>query len=324
MSFLKNVFTKITDTDTKQWIVVEPKQLSIRDSESIYYSHLYPKTTETALTLPQKLVVDMVKTSLQKKEVRNKAVPRLPTVIPRLLRSLRDPESSARDYVDIIDKDPVMSATVLKLANSVYFNPIGARINDIERAVVKLGIDGLRSVLSAAVMQPIVQRESTYFSRTGQKMWHHSLSCAVACEQIAEHRQQEKFKVYVMGLVHDIGKITVFSELCKQFKLNEEDVKPGNNAFSPIMKVLAPAVSYWVAKDWDLPKDICKAIAEQLNLQPGNKLSPYGHILYQANMVTECHATIRHKNESLANSVLKELDLPENLYEKLDQLSREY
>lgn len=266
----------------------------------------------------------MVKTSLQKVEVRNKAVPRLPAVIPRLLRSLRDPESSAKDYVDIINKDPVMSASVLKLANSVFFNPIGARINELEPAVVKLGINGLRLVLSAAVMQPIVQRESAYFSQTGQKMWHHSLACAVACELIAEHREQERFKVYVMGLVHDIGKITVFSELCKQFKLNSEDVKPGHNAFTPLMKILSPAVSFWIAKDWELPKEICKAIAEQVNIKPGNKISPFGHILYQANMVAECHATLLKQNENLAITILRDLNLPENLYQKLDMLTREY
>jgi len=325
MSLLTQVFSKNKAHDTTElWPLAEPQRYTVRDSEEAYYRLLFPKNTEKALTVPQKLVVDMVKTSLQKQDVRNKAVPRLPTVIPRLLRSLRAPDSSAKDYVDIINKDPVMSAAVLKLANSVYFNPIGKRIDDIERAVVKLGIDGLRSVLSAAVMQPIVQRESAYFSQTGQKIWQHSLSCAVACELIADHRQQEKFKVYVMGLVHDIGKITVFSELCKQFKLNGENIQPGYNAFTPVMKVLAPAVSYWVAKDWDLPKDICKAIAEQLNLQSGHKLSAFGHILYQANMVAECHIALRSKNQALCSAVLEELDLPGELYDKLDQLSLEY
>jgi len=326
MSLLKQVFSKQKGEShgEAQWQVSDPPGYSYQNAEETYYHHLFPVDTEKALTVPQKLVVDMVKSSLQKQEVRNKAVPRLPSVIPRLLRSLRDPQSSARDYVEIINKDPVMSAAVLKLANSVYFNPIGARIDEIERAVVKLGIEGLRSVLSAAVMQPIVQRESAYFSQTGQKMWHHSLACAVACELIADIRKIEKFKAYIMGLVHDIGKITVFSELCKQFKLNGEEVKPGYNAFAPIMKLFSPAVSYWVAKDWELPKEISKAIAEQVNLQPGTQLSPYGHVLFQANMVAECHATLHGQDDKLADAVLQAFELPADLYEKLDMLSREY
>lgn len=319
---ISNVFSKQTETP-ESLEVVDSQLLPLDASQESFYRFLFPKDTEKPLTVPQKLVVEVAKTSLQKKEVRQKAVPRLPTVIPRLLRSLRDPDSSARDYVDIINKDPVMSAAVLKLANSVYFNPIGVRINDIEPAVVKLGIEGLRSVLSAAVMQPIIQQESPYFSTCGQKMWHHSLSCAVACELIAEHRGIERFKVYVMGLVHDIGKITLFSELCKQFKLNGENVSPGYNAFAPTMKALSPAVSYWAAKDWELPKEIIKALAEQTAIHVGTKVTPYGYILYQANYAAEVYHTFRNQNPKLATRILEELELPLNLYDKLDEISRE-
>ncbi len=321
----KNVFNKGLSGKSKEseLLVTEPKNFTISDSEEAFYRYLYPKNTEQPLTVPQKLVVDVVKTSLNKKEVRQKAVPRLPMVIPKLLRSLRDPDSSAKHYVEIINKDPAMSAAVLKLANSVYFNPIGRRIGDIEPAVVKLGIDGLRSVLSAAVMQPVLQRNSPYFSLSGQKIWLHSLCCAVSCELIAEHRGAEKFKVYLMGLVHDIGKITAFSELCKQFKANGEDVSPGYNAFVPLMKIISPAVSYWVAKDWDLPKEIIKALAEQVNLKEGNSVSQFGHILYQANLCAEVYATIKGRNKNLALRVLDNLDLPGNLYDKLDTLSVE-
>ena len=324
MSLLKQVFTKgISKTPDTQFEVLEPRTYSLQEARENYFCHLYPKETSAPLTVPQKLVVDVVKNSMAKRSVRNKAVPRLPMVIPKLLRSLRDPDSAARDYVEIINKDPVMSAAVLKLANSAYFNPIGARINDIEPAVVKLGIEGLRSVLSAAVMQPIIQKDSPYFSHSGQKMWHHSLCCAVACEIIAQHRGRERFKYYLMGLVHDIGNITIFSELCRQFKLNGEAVKPGYNAFVPLMKVLSPAVSFWVAKDWELPKEVCKALAEQVNIQPKNKISHYGHVLYQANIVAETYATQLQKNERLAKRVLSDLDLPNNLYHKLEQLNTE-
>ncbi len=303
--------------------VVEPKIFTISDSSESYYRYLFPKNTEQPLTIPQKLVIDVVKSAIQKRDVRDKAVPRLPSVIPKLLRSLRDPDSSARHYVEIINKDPVMSAAVLKLGNSVYFNPEGKRINDIEPAVVKLGIEGLRSVLSAAVMQPIIQKDSAYFSAAGQRMWQHSLNTAVTCEIIAEHRKMEKFKLYLLGLVHDIGKTTIFSELCKQFKKNGEEVSPGYNAFVPTMKILSPAVSYWIAKDWELPKEICSALAEQTSIKPGAKVSKFAHLLYQANMATELYVSIHEQNENLASKVLDTLDLPPNLFETLDLLKRD-
>ncbi len=325
LEILKKAFHKDENSEqkNKKFVVKEPTNYTLSAAQEAYFRYLFPKNTENRLTVPQKLVLDVVKTSLQKKEVRQKAVPRLPSVIPKLLRSLRDPDSSATHYVEIINKDAVMSAAVLKLANSVYFNPIGRRIEEIDQAVVKLGIDGLRSVLSAAVMQPIIQKDSPYFSQSGQKMWLHSLNCAVACELIAEHRKAEKFKVYLMGLVHDVGKTTIFSELCKQFKINGENVSPGYNAFVPLMKILGPAVSYWIAKDWDLPKPICTALAEQTNIQAGTKVSEYGLLLCHANLVAEAQVTLRNQNEHLSKKILTQLELPEDIYDKLDQLTAE-
>lgn len=318
---LSKVFHK--HGNEERWAFQDSSQIPFAVAKEAFYRYLYAKDTGQKLSVPQKLVVDVTLQSLQKREFRAKAVPRLPYVIPRLLKSLRDPDSSAKDYVEIINKDPVMATSVLKLANSVYFNPIGRRIHEIEQAVVKLGIDGLRSVLSAAVMQPIIQKDSAYFSKSGQRIWQHSLCCAVACELIAEHRRVEKFKVYVLGLIHDIGKITIFSELCKQFKLNNEEVEPGYQAFAPPIKKLSTALSYWIAKDWDMHEEICEALADQTKLTEGKEISSFGHILAQANYAAEIYATVYPTKPNKATKLLEELDLPPNLFTSFKELQDE-
>jgi len=322
MSFsLSKVFSKKSAEEL--WTVQDSETVPVAVAREAFYRYLFNKDSTSNLSLPQKLVIDVAVQSLQKKEDRQKSVPRLPHIIPRLLKSLRDPDSSVRDYVEIIDKDPVMATTVLKLANSAYFNPIGRRIHEIDQAIVKLGIDGLRSVLSAAVMQPIIQKESAYFSKSGKRIWLHSLFTAVACEMIADHRRVEKFKVYVLGLIHDVGKITLFSELCKQFKLNKEDIDPGYNAFVPALKKLSTALSYSIAKDWEMPQDIIRALEEQLRIKSGENISPYGHILYQANLASEVYASVYPVNPVKAKKIIAELDLPEDLFEAFDQIVRE-
>lgn len=300
--------------------IVDSSLLSGRQSEATFYRFLFANSHEEPLTVPQKLVVDVVRENLSKKEQRLHAVPRLPSIIPKLLHSLRDPDSSAKDYVAIVNKDPAMSAAVLKLANSVYFNPTGTYVGDIERAVVKLGSDGLRSVLSAAVMQPIIQRESPYFSQTGQRLWSHSLNTAVACEIIGHARGMERFKVYLLGLVHDVGKITLFSELCKQYKLNG-DTTPGEKAFVPAMRKLSTQLSSLIAKDWQLPEEIITALQEQLTIAPGSQVSPYGELLYQANIASEAFAFTAARSRQKLAILCEELNLPQNLFSKLEQVS---
>ena len=277
------------------------------------------------LTVPQKLVTSVVEKSLENREKRIGAVPRLPTVIPRLLQSLRDPKSSASDYVKIINKDPALSTAVLKLANSVYFNPSSKKVNSIETAVVKLGIEGLRSVLSAAVMQPVIQRKSYYYTEFGHKLWTHSLCCAVACEIIAKQRQLEPFKAYLLGLVHDIGKITIFSELSNQFQQHktQDTSEPGYAAFAPLMQSTSEILSFKVARDWSLPEEICEALGQQIDLRAGTAIGAYAHVLYQANLACEIYAIARKDPEQLpaAQQALADIQLPSDLFEQLDSIS---
>ncbi len=321
--FLKKLIHKDAESlcGNQSYAFIEPTEFSLQDANNLYYDYLFEGRAETRLTVPQKLVIELTANHLKKKEHRAHAVPRLPSIIPKLLRSLRDPNSSAKDYVEIINKDPAMSAAVLKLANSAYFNPIGSNIDEIDRAVVKLGIDGLRSVLSAAVMQPIIQRDSPYFNQTGQRLWMHSLNCAVACEVIGSVRKMDRYKVYLLGLVHDIGKIALFCELCKQFKLNGEKEPPTTHAFMPLMKKLSAQLSYWIACDWELPIDICEALRQQIGLNVETELSCYGHLLYQANLATELYAVTPKNKRSQLDTVLHSLRLPADLWDKLDSVS---
>lgn len=306
--------------------VLHPSTFSILTAQYNFYGTILGSIDDSKpLTVPQKLVLTLVEQSLQDKAKRIKAVPRLPSVIPRLLQSLRDPKTSATDYVKIINKDPAMSTAVLKLANCVYFNPIAKRVTSIETAVVKLGIEGLRSVLSAAVMQPVIQRKSYYYSEFGYKLWTHSLCCAVACELIAKQRGLEPYKAYLLGLVHDIGKITIFSELSNQFQSNQTNDQPGYAAFAPLMQAASETLSHHVAQDWELPEEICSALEQQIGLQEGDQIGPYAHILYQANIACEIYAISQQDPEQLpaAEKAVQDMSLPPTLFAQLNTIAVE-
>lgn len=293
-----------------------------KNSKQAYIDYLFSGSVDTPLTLPQKLVLSSVRETLNKKDQQNYTIPRLPAVIPRLLRSLRDPDSSARDYYEIINKDPMLSAAILKLANSVYFNRTGIYIDNIEKAIVKLGTDGLRSVLSAAVMQPIIQTESSYFSHTGQRLWQHTLECAVACELGAQYRRLEPYKAYLMGLMHDIGKIAVFSALCKEHRLNG-DPNPGKNAFIPLFDSTAPQLSFQIAQDWQLPDEMCLALQEQLTVAAGGPISAYGQLLFEANMLCETFAVTPRNKRIAMGDLFAGLQFPEDIFDKLKDIGRQ-
>lgn len=291
--------------------VTEHRVLGIKAGESAFYDTLFPKQKKNeALSVPQKLVQDLVSLNLSQASSNPQVVPRLPSVIPRLIRSLRDPDTSASDYVNIIDKDPAMSAAVLKLANTVYFNPTDSKITSIERAVVTMGVKGLRKVLSAAVMQPVLKRNTEFFASAADTLWLHSLQVAIICEQLAIERRVDPYKAYMLGLVHDIGKITTFSELCRGYDQNAKLDDVGHLALVPIIKQQSITLSYQIANSWQLPQEICLGLKEQIKLYGGQKISTFGNILYEANLVGEALIAADHLPEKTLERLL--LDIPSN------------
>lgn len=295
---------------------------TLASSDDDFYLQLLPSGKQGALSLPQKLTIQVVEEHLLDKTGRSKAIPRLPSIIPKLIRSLKDPKASSKDYVEIIRKDPSMSAGVLKLANSVYFNPSSGNVTNIEIAVVKLGIDGLRSVLSTVVMQPVIQRKTPYFNEFGQRLWQHSLATAVVCELLAKTRGIDLYKAYLLGLSHNIGKITLFSEMCQQLKSLPGEDKPDRSAFVPLLQKRSDLLSYEIAQDWQLPDEIISALKQQASLTQSTNLGPFSRLLRDGKNISKSYLAYKlGLQKKIPEAVFVEYKLPTNLFDLLDNLN---
>lgn len=302
----------------------EPAHLNLRDCRSQFVNNLLAHARTDSHAQPtlysQKQLAQKVRESLQNPAVRERVVPHLPQVIPKLIRSLRDPLSSPKEYKSIIEKDPYLSAAVLQQVNSAYFNPLQRRIHHIDTAIIKIGTNGLRSVICSAVMQPILQQCNTHFSRCNDKLWQHSLHCAVACQIIAKQHEQDPVKAYLLGLTHEIGTITLLGELSRQLE-NEDIILNNTYAFTTLVQNMSPALSYWITKDWDLPKDICNALLEQISATTGDGVSPMGYILHKANILCEVYENSYHTNPGHAHAIATALNAPDDLFDKLETVA---
>lgn len=71
------------------------------------------------------------------------------------------PSTSVAEFSQVILQDSAMTARVLRMANSVFYNPMGQSITTISRAVVRLGFDPIRSItLSIAMVDTLLQGKS--------------------------------------------------------------------------------------------------------------------------------------------------------------------
>ena len=147
-------------------------------------------------------------------------LPTLPTVVPKLLNLMDGSRSNATQVTETISRDPALTSKLLKAANSAYYG-FPQEITDLERAVALLGFNMVKSLaLSVGVFQTLGSGKNTpCFSMEG--LWIHSLSVATVIRELAKRlgKEDEKAHLFVVGLLHDIGKVVLdqfFNELFQQ------------------------------------------------------------------------------------------------------------
>jgi putative nucleotidyltransferase with HDIG domain len=136
-------------------------------------------------------------------------LPTLPVVLPRLLNLMESENSDAFHIAQAISHDPALTSKILKVANSAYYG-FSQEICSLDRAIPLLGLNMVRSLaLSIGVMAglPNGDGESTHLSREG--LWIHSLAVATAVRELAKKTGENNEHLFVVGLLHDIGKIVL-------------------------------------------------------------------------------------------------------------------
>ena len=144
-------------------------------------------------------------------------IPTSSHIVGEIIKTIYDTSSSAVDLAEIIERDPPLTAKILKVANSVYYAPV-TKITSLQRSVVVLGFDTIKELVTAITLvhsffQPGAEDD---IDRTG--LWIHSVGTAKAAQLISNLRGIERPDVtYTIGLLHDIGKIILALSFPKQY-----------------------------------------------------------------------------------------------------------
>ncbi|MEW6055763.1 MAG: HDOD domain-containing protein [Bdellovibrionota bacterium] len=136
-------------------------------------------------------------------------IPTLPIVASKVNELINDPNSSSSDIANVLKKDQVLTAKVLKLINSPYYG-IPGEVTDVQRALAFLGFNTLAQlVLGISVFSLFPSEENDEFSMLN--FWRHALATAVCSEVLAKRIKYKKpEECFTCGLLHDIGKIVMY------------------------------------------------------------------------------------------------------------------
>lgn len=144
-------------------------------------------------------------------------MPAFPKSVQRILELTRDLNSTPKDLVDVIDKDPVVTVKILKVVNSAYYS-LPKQVTSIGHAVVYLGFNTIKNLaLSIAAIGMMPKENHAGFDV--QQYLLHSLATASIAKQLAlKVDDADPMDCFIAGLLHDFGKVVFAQFMPQEFK----------------------------------------------------------------------------------------------------------
>jgi HD-like signal output (HDOD) protein len=155
----------------------------------------------------------------------NEGLVSLPEIYLKFRRLMDDRNSTIGDFSEVVGSDPNLAGTVLKVVNSAYFGFPG-QIDSISRAIALLGFGTLHHmVLGASAMTSLDFPNDIVPLRT---FWQCSLFTGVLARLLAiQLKIRNDEGLFVIGLLHEIGHLIIYSKYPRQAKEAIERRKEG-------------------------------------------------------------------------------------------------
>jgi HD-like signal output (HDOD) protein len=207
------------------------------------------ETTAFADQLSSLMLADLKQDRLQ--------LPSLPEVALRVGRALKDGISDAHKIAQIIQCDPVITAKLIKAANSAFYggrNPV----ESCAAGVVRLGGDVTHKLVLSFALRELFQSDSKLLQKRMQALWKHSTQVAAICYVLA--KKDARFKAehaMLAGLLHDIGIVAILN-----YARNFPDEAMHAQVIDQAVRSLRAEIGGMILTQWGFPADFVIAAVE--------------------------------------------------------------
>lgn len=200
-----------------------------------------------------------------------KMAPSLKCLTDRVIFLITDPNSSINDIYRILYQDPGLSAKILSIANSAYYNR-GYPVYDLHQALINIGIEEAKNIIFCLLLMNELKDRLKF--RDLFNFWNHSIFVATSARILSEKTLDDNPQIaYIGALLHDIGKIVFYSEikdydrLVQHFRTNQKDVcEVERELFGTDHQDIGDII----ARKWRLPDAITAVIKHHHNFEYKN------------------------------------------------------
>lgn len=144
-------------------------------------------------------------------------LPTLPHVLVDIINACQCNGVTFQEIADIVSRDASISARVVAMANSSFFNR-GTPIRSLDRALLVLGTETLKTIVITATIHQFFSGINNNDQAFLKEFWRRSLNCALLAKSLAiltSYPQPDE--AYLCGLLHNMGELVLASNLRDEY-----------------------------------------------------------------------------------------------------------
>jgi HD-like signal output (HDOD) protein len=138
-------------------------------------------------------------------------------MLAHLLAQLSHPSCEIHELAETVERDPMLSGQILRLANSAIFGRLRP-VSSIRHAIAMIGTGALRKFALGSSISNLFSRTKLAKQFSLRRFNEHSVATATLLELISEELPFESGEdAFLAGLLHDIGKLLVAANFPQQY-----------------------------------------------------------------------------------------------------------
>lgn len=236
--------------------------------------------------------------------------------------ALKDPNLNTEQLAKLVGAEPLMSAKIIRMANSVAMNPSGREIADVKSGIIRVGMEAVRTVSFAVAMEQLLQsKQMQAFEGLSKKLWEHSSHVAALCRVLArKFARINSDEAMFAGLVHDLGVFYLLSRAAKFPELVADKPELYN-----LLVGWHDNIGHALLSALGQPESILSAVQEHEIDRPIDEIKTLSDVLYVANKIANRSSSWRDPElgEPVDTSMLDTLFDAETLQEISEESDEE-
>jgi putative nucleotidyltransferase with HDIG domain len=206
----------------------------------------------------------------------------IPFAAQQALAVSRNPMSSVGDLVKLFERDPTLAQSLLKTANSAWYQRKDEAVVSIAAGVQRIGMQAVENVLLTSIVAGMLCRPGGAYGVLAGKVWSHMLRTAPLAQRLAPAFGVDPETAYTLALLHDVGKLAVFDYISALRQGLHREIRMPEPFLNELLVRLHEPVGGRAALRWGLGVRAARALAEHHRHPVPDTTDPLTELLFVA------------------------------------------